>query len=87
MDDYEKAVEHYNLGITYSKQGRLEEAILEYKRAINYKPDFAEAHYDLGVDYFQLNMIDDAIREYALTIRFKPDYIKAHENLLQAISM
>lgn len=85
--NHEKAIKHYNLGITYSMQGRLDDAIKEYQMAIKYKPDFAEAHYDVGVDYFQLGRLDDAIREYELALKYNPNDAKARENLLQAKSM
>lgn len=85
-ENQEKAIKHYNLGITYSMQGRLDDAIKEYQMAIKYKPDFAEAHYDMGVDYFQLGRLDDAIREYELALRYNPNDAKARENLLQAKS-
>ena len=40
---------HYNLGIALRDQGKLDEAIAEFREAIRLKPDYAEAHYNLGV--------------------------------------
>ena len=45
-EQYE-ATKHDNLGIAYFNQGKLDEAVAEYKKAIEIKPNFAEAHYNL----------------------------------------
>src|SRR5207247_10879533 len=39
---------HYGLGCSLSRQGNLDEAIVEYRASIKMKPDFAEAHCNLG---------------------------------------
>ena len=47
--DYAEA--HYNLGVVYTRQGRIDEAIRELQAALRINPDFADAHYNLGVIY------------------------------------
>ena len=42
------AVMHYNLAVDLNHQGKLEEAIAEYRTAIRLKPDLVEAQYGLG---------------------------------------
>jgi serine/threonine-protein kinase len=42
-----------------------EKAIAEYRKAINAKPDFAEAHENLGVALYNLGRFEDALKEYA----------------------
>jgi tetratricopeptide (TPR) repeat protein len=39
---------HNNLGAAFKDQGKLDEAIACYRRALELKPDFAEAHNNLG---------------------------------------
>ena len=43
--DYVEA--HYNLGISMTHLGRIEEAILSYTKAIELKPDYTSAHESL----------------------------------------
>ena len=39
---------HYNLGVALKEQGKVDEAMAEFRVAIRLKPDYAEAHYNLG---------------------------------------
>jgi tetratricopeptide (TPR) repeat protein len=54
-----------NLGVTYTGLNRLEEAEHSYERAVELKPDYAEAHYNLGV-FYELHRKDlpRALAEY-----------------------
>ena len=72
---------HYNLGIALHDQGKLDEAIAEYREAIRLKPDYAEAHYNLGIALSDQGKLDEAIAEYREAIRLKPDSADAHNNL------
>ena len=45
-------------------QGKLEEAIAEYRAAIRLKPDFAEAHCNLGNALTDQGKLDEAVAEY-----------------------
>ena len=44
--DYAEA--HNNLGNAFKEQGKLDEAVACYRRALELKPDYAEAHNNLG---------------------------------------
>jgi protein O-GlcNAc transferase len=44
--DYAEA--HNNLGNALNDQGKLDEAVACYRRALELKPDYAEAHNNLG---------------------------------------
>jgi tetratricopeptide (TPR) repeat protein len=69
------------LGIAFTDQGRIDEAIREYQTAIKLKPDFADAYFNLGAAYFAKNRIDEAINEYQSAIKLNSDYVKPHNNL------
>jgi len=75
------AAAHYNLGVTYGKLGRYQDAIEAFKQAIGIKPDLAEAHCGLGFAYGELGRYQDAIESCKQAIRIKPDYASAHYNL------
>ena len=42
---------HFQLGVFYSNQQKIAEAIQQYEMAIKLQPDFANAHYRLGQAY------------------------------------
>lgn len=80
-DQYQLAMQFNNLGAKYVNKDMTDEAIMQFKRALLIKPDFAEAHNNLGVAYCRQKMFDDAIAEFKLAIKINPDYSKAHDNL------
>ena len=45
--DYADA--YYNMGMALQDQGKLEEAIGAYNKAIAIKPDYAGAYYNMGI--------------------------------------
>lgn len=75
------AFAHYDLGAAYAKQGRLNEAINEYKTALKFKPDYASAHYNLGNAYAKQGRFDVAIGEYRTALIFNPNIADAHNNM------
>ncbi len=72
---------HLNSGVTYRKQGKIEDAIAEYKTAISINPNYALAHYNLGNVYREQGELDEAIAEYKVAISINPNYASAHNNL------
>ncbi len=77
---------HYERGLELADQGKLDEAITEYRAAIRIKPDHAEAHYLLGVALAVQGKLDEAIAEYRAAIRIKPDHAEAHYLLGSALA-
>ena len=75
--------------IASHKEGKIEEAEKSYKKAIELKPDYAEAHYNLGVTLQNnlgvtlqnLGRLDEAEKSYKKAIELKPDFPEAHNNL------
>src|SRR3989337_3823209 len=53
-----------NVGVSYSLQGRIDDATAMYKTALRLKPDYLDAHNNLGNTYSRLGDIDAAIAEY-----------------------
>ncbi len=49
--DHGMAEGHFQLGVLYSNQQKIAEAIQQYEIAIKLQPDFANAHYRLGQAY------------------------------------
>jgi Tfp pilus assembly protein PilF len=58
--DNQYAPAHCELGKLYRKQGRLPEAVAEFKNAITYNPKYAAAYYHLGEAYRQMGDQSDS---------------------------
>lgn len=70
-----------NLGKNLIDQGRTDEGILHFQKALAIKPDFEEAHNNLGAAYVQMGRIEEGINEYHQALKKNPDYVEAHNNL------
>ncbi|MCP4267620.1 MAG: tetratricopeptide repeat protein, partial [Candidatus Brocadiaceae bacterium] len=80
-DKQRDAEEHYDVGTLHWKEGRIEDAIGEYKRATNISPDFGKAHFNLGCVYTQKGDLSLAIESFKNALKIKPDWLEAHTNL------
>jgi protein O-mannosyl-transferase len=77
---------HNNLGNIYSQiPGRSQDAIAEYRAALQIRPRYAEAHYNLGNLLFA-NSPSEAIAEYQAGLTANPDSAELHANLATALS-
>ena len=76
---------HGNLGLALYEQGRLDEAIAAYNRAIALRPDLAGVQNNLGVALRDQGRPDEAIAAYRRAIALKPDHAEAHNNLGNAL--
>ena len=65
--------------------GQLDEAIAEYRKALQIQPDYAEAHNNLGIALYDKRQLDEAIAEYRKALQIQPDYAMAHNNLGNAL--
>ena len=74
-------ISHYNLGVTLMDKGKYEEAIREFRKALQLKPDFPSVHNNLGVALQKKGELQQAIHQYRKTLRLKPNHIEAHMNL------
>ncbi len=97
--DYEKAAEYYteelkktqadvhlrnNLGITYMRLARYDDAFRELQKAIAIDPNYAKAHYNLGLVYYHKGLLDKEVEEYKKAIAIDPEYKIARMNLASA---
>ncbi len=80
----EAAEAHYNLGVAWKEQGRLDKARDCYESALALKPDFVEALGNLGIVWKELGRVDDAINCYQRALEIRPHYIEATVNLATA---
>ena len=61
--------------------GQVDEAIAHYQKALEIKPDYAEAHNNLGLALAGCGRVDEAIICFQKALEIKPDYAEARRNL------
>ena len=74
-----------NLGNKLALQGKTPDAIAQFRRAIEIKPDYAEAHYNLAIVLDRQGKPDEAIDNYQKALEINPDFAAAHNNLGTAL--
>jgi hypothetical protein len=67
-------------GIAYADLGNYRQAIDDYSRAIELKPDYAEVYNYRGKAYYGLSNYRQTIDDYGRAIEIKPDYTEAYIN-------
>ncbi|MEG4997434.1 tetratricopeptide repeat protein [Microcoleus sp. B4-D4] len=72
---------HFNLGNRLFSQGKRDEAVESYEKAIAIKPDWAEAYANIGSARSQQGNLDAAIAYYQKAVSFKPELEVLHFNL------
>src|SRR5437879_4829203 len=75
------ASEHLNQGTKLFADGKLDEAIAQYERALKLSPDDEDAHYNLGVALARKGNRSAAEEQYREALRIYSDYSEAHMNL------
>ena len=71
---------HYNAGAELSEQGRWEEAIAEYNKAIEIDPNLAIVYNNRGAAYFETGQYDLAIADLNKAIELDPNLDMAYAN-------
>jgi tetratricopeptide (TPR) repeat protein len=74
-----------NLGVALLQKGHVDEAIADYEKALEIKPDYPEAHSNLGTAFLQKGRVDEAIAQCQKALAIKSDYAGAHANLGNAL--
>lgn len=69
---------YFNRGIKYNKHNNVEDAIVEFTKAIKLNPDYVEAYFNRGVCYDKMDDYGRAIADYTNVIRIRPDYAEAY---------
>jgi tetratricopeptide (TPR) repeat protein len=72
---------HNNLGLSLAGRGKFDEAIAQYKQALEIKPDYAEAHNNLGAALAGSGQLNEAIAHYQKALEIDPNFVGAHNNL------
>lgn len=80
----DRADAHFNLGIAYTLNDNLPQAINAYQRAIEIDHHYGKAHYNLGTLYLKQGDIQEAIPRLEQAVKLLSDPMKALWNLYEA---
>src|SRR3990170_9143165 len=69
---------HYQLGNEYNKRGIVDDAIREYKKAIEINDRAPKLYNNLGVAYGKKKLFDDEISSYKKAIELDTGYMDAY---------
>jgi Flp pilus assembly protein TadD len=76
-----EAIKRNNFGAELVKQGRLDEAVTEFRSAVQSDPRYAAAHANLAYTYDRLGRVDEAIAAYKDAVSLDPKNAIAFNNL------
>jgi predicted O-linked N-acetylglucosamine transferase (SPINDLY family)/predicted double-glycine peptidase len=65
-------------GTILQREGRLEEALAAYDRAVSLEPDYAEAHAGRGAVLLQQKRLEEALGALDQALRYEPDAPELH---------
>jgi Tfp pilus assembly protein PilF len=77
----EEAVQRNNLGASLLEQGKADEAIAEFRKAVALDPKYTAAQLNLAYAYDSQGRIDEAMAQYQTVIELEPENLFAHNNL------
>lgn len=72
--------QYYNLGLIAMKNGNFREALKEFTKATEIKPDECKYYNDRGVAYKRLGELDKAFTDYNKSLEINPHYTNALNN-------
>ena len=76
-----EAVQRNNLGASLLEQGKVDEAIAEFRKAVERDPKYVAAQLNLGYAYDRRGQTEEAMAQYQKVIALEPGNLFAHNNL------
>src|ERR1039458_10094236 len=68
-------------GMKYMEQKKYDSAVIQFKKALQVDPRYAEAHYQLGTAQLDLQHYQDGYKELSEAVDLDPKHIKARREL------
>lgn len=85
MNIPEVATQYFNEGNQLLEEGKLEEAIAIFRRAIEVSPDISWCHQNLGEALAKLGQLEEAIAAFGRAIELNPDFSWSYHHLGDAL--
>jgi protein O-mannosyl-transferase len=79
-------VAHWHLGLIAVDRGQYDEAIEQYRKAIEITPSDEKLHVNLGIVYALASRHNDAIPEFERALKIAPNLVQAHSGLADALA-
>jgi protein O-mannosyl-transferase len=70
-----------NLGNVFLKEGKVDEAMVQFQKSLEIDSNNAEAHNNLGMGHLKKGQMDEAMAEFQQAVAIYPDFGDAHNNL------
>ena len=77
-------INHLEIGEVLLKQGKVEEASVEFKKAVEKNPGLAKAHFGLGNVAMKKNMLEEAAGHYRKAFQLDPTFVEAYQGFSDA---
>jgi tetratricopeptide (TPR) repeat protein len=74
-------VVHTNLGVVFDHEGKRDEAMAQYRKALELDSDYPEAHNGIGLLLDAEGKTEEAKDHYRQAIASRPSFAEAHNNL------
>jgi len=93
IEYYQKAIEYAagspktaadaenNLAVVLQAQGKREEAVVHFRKAVQLNPNYADAHFNLGANLARLGRTDEAMAHFREALRIVPTHEYARKEL------
>lgn len=72
---------HYNLGVLYAENSKLEQALVSYNLAVHFNPNLTEALNNIGVVYKDLGNLEMALEHYKRALQCNKQHHQTHNNI------
>jgi tetratricopeptide (TPR) repeat protein len=72
---------HNNLGVTLMRQGKDQEAMIHYRKALEIKPNYADAYYNMGSVLMRQGKDQEALAHFLQALWLKPEKAETHNEL------
>lgn len=72
---------HNNLAMAYSDKGRIEDAVMEYEKAISLGDYYPQIHFNLSNIYIGRGDYEKAVKELIRSIEIDNNFLYSHESL------
>ena len=77
-------INHLEVGEALLEQGKVEEASVEFKKAVEKNPNLAKAHFGLGNVAMKKNMLEEAADHYRKAFQLDSTFVEAYQKFSDA---